>query len=152
LLKKAKKGDHKEEKIVENKTSDKNIYKELGKYIPHNPGNQGDAYDPNKPGTEQPPVGYDETPEEPSDNPPLPYIPGYTPKDPSGNPLIPVDPDHPERGYIPPSITDPKEPSKDTPVPYEKDPPPPDTPNKPNTPDTPNTPDKPNTPNTPDTP
>src|SRR5699024_12533417 len=38
------------------------------------------------------------------------------------NPLIPVDPDHPERGYIPPSITDPKDPSKDTPVPYEKDP------------------------------
>ena len=73
-------------------------------------------------GTNRPPVLYDETPVEPSDNPPLPYIPGYTPKDPSGNPLIPVDPNHPEKGYIPPSITDPKDSSKDTPVPYEKDP------------------------------
>ncbi|MCE5100133.1 MucBP domain-containing protein, partial [Staphylococcus cohnii] len=119
---KVKEGDHETGKVVEGTTSVTYIYKELGKYIPHIPENPGDTYDPNKPGTEQPPVGYDETPEEPSDNPPLPYIPGYTPKDPSGNPLIPVDPDHPERGYIPPSITDPKDPSKDTPVPYEKDP------------------------------
>ena len=66
------------------------IYKVLGRYIPFIPENPGDAYDPSKPGTNRPPVLYDETPEEPTDNPPLPYIPGYTPKDPSGNPLVPV--------------------------------------------------------------
>ncbi|MBF0806850.1 MULTISPECIES: LPXTG cell wall anchor domain-containing protein, partial [unclassified Streptococcus] len=39
-----------------------------------------------------------------------------------GNPLKPVDPIDPSKGYVPPSITDPNDPSKDTPVPYEKDP------------------------------
>lgn len=152
LFSKVKEGDHEKGKVVEGTTSVTYIYKVLGKYIPFIPENPGDAYDPSKPGTNRPPVMYDQTPEEPTDNPPLPYIPGYTPKDPSGNPLIPVDPDHPERGYIPPSITDPKDPSKDTPVPYEKDSTPPNTPNTPSTPDTPNTPNTPSTPDTPSTP
>ena len=155
LYSKVKEGDHETGKVVEETTSVTYIYKVLGRYIPFIPENPGDAYDPSKPGTNRPPVLYDETPEEPSDNPPLPYIPGYTPKDPSGNPLVPVDPDHPEKGYIPPSITDPKDPSKDTPVPYEKDSTPPstpDTPNTPSTPYTPSTPGTPSTPNPPDTP
>ncbi|MBF0700297.1 LPXTG cell wall anchor domain-containing protein, partial [Streptococcus danieliae] len=33
-----------------------------------------------------------------------------------------VDPEDPTKGYIPPPITDPNDPAKDTPVPYEKDP------------------------------
>lgn len=36
--------------------------------------------------------------------------------------LRPVDPTDPTKGYIPPTISDPNDPSKDTPVPYEKDP------------------------------
>ncbi|WP_304682028.1 MucBP domain-containing protein, partial [uncultured Ligilactobacillus sp.] len=98
------------------------VYQELGSYIPYIPQNPGDPYDPTNPGTDEPEVPYDETPEEPGDNPPLPYIPGYTPKDPNGDPLKPVDPDDPTKGYIPPPITDPNDPGKDTPVPYEKDP------------------------------
>ncbi|MBF0806999.1 hypothetical protein IR116_09780, partial [Streptococcus sp. 19428wA2_WM07] len=66
---------------------------------------------------DRPPVPYDDTPLVPGDNPPLPYIPGYTPKDPDGNPLKPVDPTDPSKGYVPPSITDPNDPAKDTPVP-----------------------------------
>ncbi|ONK25374.1 hypothetical protein BVE84_10215, partial [Streptococcus azizii] len=90
------------------------VYRELGSYLPYIPNEEN-------PG-DRPPVPYDETPENPSDNPPLPHIPGYTPKDPDGNPLKPVDPDDPTKGYVPPSIIDPNDPGKDTPVPYEKDP------------------------------
>ncbi|MGV3087549.1 MucBP domain-containing protein, partial [Streptococcus thoraltensis] len=71
---------------------------------------------------EIPKVPYDETPEDPSNNPPLPHVPGYEPKDPNDptgkTPLKPVDPNDPTKGYIPPTITDPNDPTKDTPVPY----------------------------------
>ncbi|MBF0781243.1 MULTISPECIES: hypothetical protein, partial [unclassified Granulicatella] len=62
---------------------------------------QGD--EPNKPANPDK-VPYDKTPEEPSDNPALPYVPGYTPKDKDGNPLTPVDPEDKTKGYVPPSI------------------------------------------------
>ncbi|MBK0347988.1 MucBP domain-containing protein, partial [Aerococcaceae bacterium zg-ZJ1578] len=64
-----------------------------------------------------PPVNYDNTPEDPSDNPPLPDIDGYIPVDPQdpSTPLKPVDPNDPSKGYVPPKPVDPKE---DTPVPY----------------------------------
>ncbi|MBJ6746507.1 MucBP domain-containing protein, partial [Streptococcus sp. 121] len=100
-------------KVTEGSTHVTYVYRELGSYIP---------FIPTEPGKEIPKVPYDETPEDPSNNPPLPYIPGYTPKDPNGNPLKPVDPEDPTKGYIPPSIVDPNDPAKDTPVPYEKNP------------------------------
>ena len=109
-------------KVTEGTKTVTYVYQELGSYIPYIPEKPGDPYDPTNPGTDEPKVPYDDTPEVPGDNPPLPYIPGYTPKDPDGNPLKPVDPDDPTKGYIPPPITDPKDPGKDTPVPYEKDP------------------------------
>ncbi|MFS1664701.1 LPXTG cell wall anchor domain-containing protein, partial [Streptococcus sp. zg-JUN1979] len=56
----------------------------------------------------------------PSDNPPLPYIPGYEPKVPgTTEPLKPVDPEDPTKGYIPPPIVVPNNPGVDNPVPYE---------------------------------
>lgn len=107
-------GSTEQGKVTKGATTVTYIYKELGSYVPYIPG---------EPDKEIPNVPYDDTPEEPNDNPPLPYIPGYTPKDPStGEPLRPVDPTDPTKGYIPPTISDPNDPSKDTPVPYEKDP------------------------------
>ncbi|MEY8737761.1 MucBP domain-containing protein, partial [Lactobacillus sp. AN1001] len=120
IFTKVKDGDNEAGKVTEGTTTVTYVYKELGGYIPYIPGNPGDPYDPTNPGTDEPKVPYDDTPEEPNDNPPLPYIPGYTPKDPNGDPLKPVDPNDPTKGYVPPSITDPKDPGKDTPVPYEK--------------------------------
>ncbi|MBF0781199.1 MULTISPECIES: MucBP domain-containing protein, partial [unclassified Granulicatella] len=46
----------------------------------------------------------------------------YTPKDKDGNPLTPVDPEDKTKGYVPPSIVNPQDPTEDTPVPYEKNP------------------------------
>ena len=120
IFTKIKDGDNETGKVTEGTTTVTYIYKELGSYVPFIPSNPGDPYDPTNPGTDEPKVPYDDTPEEPNDNPPLPYIPGYTPKDPNGDPLVPVDPDDPTKGYIPPPITDPNDPGKDTPIPYEK--------------------------------
>ncbi|QCQ04858.1 YSIRK-type signal peptide-containing protein [Ligilactobacillus animalis] len=120
IFTKVKDGDNETGKVTEGTTTVTYIYKELGSYVPFIPSNPGDPYDPTNPGTDEPKVPYDDTPEEPNDNPPLPYIPGYTPKDPNGDPLVPVDPNDPTKGYIPPPITDPNDPGKDTPIPYEK--------------------------------
>ncbi|MBF0845947.1 MucBP domain-containing protein, partial [Streptococcus danieliae] len=126
-LVKVKDGDKENGKVVDGTTEVTYIYKEVtkptptpetpkdpGKYIPY----IEDPENPNRP--EDPtPVPYDETPEDPTDNPPLPYVPGYEPKVPGTNePLKPVDPNDPTKGYIPPTITDPNDPTKDTPVPY----------------------------------
>ncbi|WP_410531081.1 MucBP domain-containing protein [Streptococcus sp. VEG1o] len=111
---KVKEGDHETGTVVEGTTHVTYIYREYGSYLPYIPG-------VDNPGN-RPPVPYDDTPLEPEDNPPLPYIPGYTPKDPAGNPLKPVDPTDPTKGYVPPTITNPNDPGVDTPVPYEKNP------------------------------
>ncbi|MBF0780663.1 MULTISPECIES: SdrD B-like domain-containing protein, partial [unclassified Granulicatella] len=79
---------------------------------------QGGRYIPEVPGMYFPDVPYDKTPEEPSDNPALPYVPGYTPKDKDGNPLKPVDPEDKTKGYVPPSIVNPQDPTENTRVPY----------------------------------
>jgi CshA-type fibril repeat protein/surface repeat SSSPR-51 protein len=106
-----KTADNANGEIVEGTTTVVYVYAKLGSYIPVVPGK------------EIPKVPYDDTPEDPSNNDPLPYVPGYTPKDPETNePLKPVDPEDPTKGYIPPEITDPNDPRIDTPVPYEKDP------------------------------
>ncbi|MHB9782902.1 MucBP domain-containing protein, partial [Streptococcus sp. 10F2] len=116
IFSKVQAGDQETGKVVEGTTNVTYVYKELGKYIPYIPETPGGGYDPNKPGTDEPPVPYDETPEEPSDNPPLPYIPGYEPKVPgTTEPLKPVDPEDPTKGYIPPPIVDPNNPGVDTP-------------------------------------
>ncbi|MEW4353409.1 MucBP domain-containing protein [Streptococcus pneumoniae] len=94
---------------------------EPGKYIPYVPNDpeNPDPKDP-KPGIDIPTVPYDETPENPYDDPRLPNVPGYVPVDPNDpdgkEPLKPVDPNDPTKGYIPPTPTDPKE----TPVVYVK--------------------------------
>ena len=106
-------------------------YQPNGSYVPviEDPSNPNPPIAPEK-------VPYDNTPEDPSNNPPLPYVPGYVPVDPKTNePLKQVDPEDPTKGYIPPSIIDPTDPRIDTPVKY--------VPNKPTVPWKPATPEKP---------
>ncbi|MBS4458851.1 YSIRK-type signal peptide-containing protein, partial [Tuanshanicoccus lijuaniae] len=98
-----------------------------GKYVPYipkdpeNPTDPSDPKDPKDPttGKDIPPRPYDETPEDPSDDPRLPDVEGHVPvdpADPSGKtPLEPVDPNDPKQGYVPPKPVNPKE---DTPIPY----------------------------------
>lgn len=88
------------------------VYQKLGNYVP---------YVPTEPDKVLPKVPYDVTPEDPMNNQPLPYVPGYTPKNTDGTPLKPVDPKDLTKGYVPPKLIDPNDPSKDTLVPYEKD-------------------------------
>ncbi|GGE37879.1 MucBP domain-containing protein [Streptococcus himalayensis] len=80
-------------------------------YVPTNPA-KPDPKDPN-PTIHIPEVPYDETPENPSDNPRLPEVPGYIPVDPQ-DPTKPLSED-PNGGYIPPTPADPKQP---TAIPY----------------------------------
>ncbi|MEW4353689.1 MucBP domain-containing protein [Streptococcus pneumoniae] len=87
-------------------------------YIPQDPKNPLDPNDPHDPtipetGEKIPEVPYDQTPEDPSDDPRLPDIDGYIPVDPN-DPTKPL-PKDPDGNYIPPTPTDPKQP---TPVPY----------------------------------
>ncbi|WP_242051045.1 mucin-binding protein [Weissella confusa] len=61
---------------------------------PNDPDNPGDPLEPGQ-----------ETPDTPgdTDNPTLPYVPGFTPEGPDGTPLEPVDPNNPSAGYWPPA-------------------------------------------------
>ncbi|MEX5398607.1 MucBP domain-containing protein, partial [Streptococcus sp. ZJ93] len=93
-----------------------------GKYIPYIPVDPSKPTDPNDPltppvnpytGENVPPVPYDETPENPKDDPRLPDIDGFVPVDPK-DPSKPL-PKDPNGNYIPPTPENPKE---DTPIPY----------------------------------
>ncbi|MGL4268091.1 MAG: mucin-binding protein, partial [Weissella cibaria] len=48
-----------------------------------------------------------------TDNPTLPYVPGFTPQGPDGQPLEPVNPSNPSEGYWPPVIPDDPKQSQD---------------------------------------
>ncbi|MGT2715755.1 MucBP domain-containing protein [Streptococcus respiraculi] len=93
-----------------------------GKYIPYIPVDPSKPTDPNDPltppvnpntGENIPPVDYDETPEDPNDDPRLPDIDGFVPVDPK-DPSKPL-PKDPNGKYVPPTPENPKE---DTPIPY----------------------------------
>ena len=61
---------------------------------PNDPDNPGDPLEPGQ--------GTPDTPGD-TDNPTLPYVPGFTPEGPDGTPLEPVDPNNPSAGYWPPA-------------------------------------------------
>ena len=98
-------------KVIPDET-DKVTYTKIGSWIPVDPttGRDGD------------PIQFPNDPNDPTKTGEItqiiPHKEGYTPKDGSGNPLTPVDPDHLDRGYHPPKITDPKANIKIT---YDKD-------------------------------
>ncbi|MBC6499713.1 hypothetical protein H7R52_16815 [Weissella confusa] len=64
----------------------------------------------------EPGQGTPDTPGD-TDNPTLPYVPGFTPEGPDGTPLEPVDPNDPSAGYWPPA-TPTDNPGGDTTITY----------------------------------
>ncbi|HJF37550.1 MAG TPA: mucus-binding protein [Weissella cibaria] len=75
---------------------------------PNDPNNPGDPLEPGQ--------GTPDTPGD-TDNPTVPYVPGFTPQGPDGTPLEPVDPDNPSAGYWPPK-TPTDNPGGDTTITY----------------------------------
>ena len=75
---------------------------------PNDPDNPGDPLEPGQ--------GTPDTPGD-TDNPTLPYVPGFTPEGPDGTPLEPVDPNDPSAGYWPPA-TPTDNPGGDTTITY----------------------------------
>ena len=75
---------------------------------PNDPDNPGDPLEPGQ--------GTPDTPGD-TDNPTLPYVPGFTPEGPDGTPLTPVDPENPSAGYWPPA-TPTDNPGGDTTITY----------------------------------
>ncbi|WP_261371595.1 mucin-binding protein [Weissella cibaria] len=75
---------------------------------PNDPDNPGDPLEPGQ--------GTPDTPGD-TDNPTVPYVPGFTPQGPDGTPLEPVDPDNPSAGYWPPK-TPTDNPGGDTTITY----------------------------------
>ncbi|MCT0022670.1 LPXTG cell wall anchor domain-containing protein [Weissella confusa] len=75
---------------------------------PNDPDNPGDPLEPGQ--------GTPDTPGD-TDNPTLPYVPGFTPEGPDGTPLEPVDPNNPSAGYWPPA-TPTDNPGGDTTITY----------------------------------
>ena len=92
--------------------AEKVTYTKIGSWTPINPTT----------GLEEAPIPFPNDPKDPTKTGEItqiiPHKDGYTPKDGSGNPLTPIDPDHLDRGYHPPKITDPKANIKIT---YDKD-------------------------------
>ena len=101
----------KEIKIIPDE-AEKVTYTKIGSWTPINPTT----------GLEETPIPFPNDPKDPTKTGEItqiiPHKDGYTPKDGSGNPLTPIDPDHLDRGYHPPKITDPKANIKIT---YDKD-------------------------------
>ena len=101
----------KETKIIPDE-AEKVTYTKIGSWTPINPTT----------GLEETPIPFPNDPKDPTKTGEItqiiPHKDGYTPKDGSGNPLTPIDPDHLDRGYHPPKITDPKANIKIT---YDKD-------------------------------
>lgn len=75
---------------------------------PNDPDNPDDPLEPGQ--------GTPDTPGD-TDNPTLPYVPGFTPEGPDGTPLEPVDPNNPSAGYWPPA-TPTDNPGGDTTITY----------------------------------
>ena len=92
--------------------AEKVTYTKIGSWTPINPTT----------GLEEAPIPFPNDPKDPTKTGEItqiiPHKDGYTPKDGSGNPLTPIDPDHLDKGYHPPKITDPKANIKIT---YDKD-------------------------------
>ena len=92
--------------------AEKVTYTKIGSWTPINPTT----------GLEEAPIPFPNDPKDPTKTGEItqiiPHKDGYTPKDGSGNPLTPIDPDHLDKGYHPPKITDPKSNIKIT---YDKD-------------------------------
>nr|WP_242458447.1 LPXTG cell wall anchor domain-containing protein [Weissella confusa] len=91
-------------------------YKKLGQWVPSfpatTPSAPTDPIDyPNNPSDPTVPTDPAENPSEPgtTENPTLPYVPGYTPEGPDGEPLTTADPSNPSSGYLPPNPTNPGE-------------------------------------------
>ena len=101
----------KDTKVIPDET-EKVTYTKIGSWTPINPTT----------GLEETPIPFPNDPKDPTKTGEIteiiPHKEGYTPKDGSGNPLTPVDPDHLDKGYHPPKITDPKANIKIT---YDKD-------------------------------
>ncbi|WP_173278319.1 Rib/alpha-like domain-containing protein [Streptococcus sp. 53] len=101
----------KDTKIIPDE-AEKVTYTKIGSWTPINPTT----------GLEEAPIPFPNDPKDPTKTGEItqiiPHKDGYTPKDGSGNPLTPIDPDHLDKGYHPPKITDPKANIKIT---YDKD-------------------------------
>ena len=101
----------KDTKVIPDET-DKVTYTKIGSWTPINPTT----------GLEETPIPFPNDPTDPTKTGEIteiiPHKDGYTPKDGSGNSLTPIDPEHLDKGYHPPKITDPKANIKIT---YEKD-------------------------------
>ena len=101
----------KDTKVIPDET-DKVTYTKIGSWTPINPTT----------GLEETPIPFPNDPTDPTKTGEIteiiPHKDGYTPKDGSGNSLPPIDPEHLDKGYHPPKITDPKANIKIT---YEKD-------------------------------
>ena len=101
----------KDTKVIPDET-EKVTYTKIGSWTPINPTT----------GLEETSIPFPNDPKDPTKTGEIteiiPHKDGYSPKDDSGNPLTPVDPEHLDRGYHPPKITDPKANIKIT---YDKD-------------------------------
>ncbi|MFS1785786.1 mucin-binding protein [Weissella cibaria] len=100
-------------------------YYPMGQYVPVFPEGTENVpsdpitypNDPDNPGNPlEPGQGTPDTPGD-TDNPTVPYVPGFTPQGPDGTPLEPVDPDYPSAGYWPPK-TPTDNPGGDTTITY----------------------------------
>ncbi|WP_259347656.1 mucin-binding protein [Weissella cibaria] len=100
-------------------------YYPMGQYVPVFPEGTENVpsdpitypNDPDNPGNPlEPGQGTPDTPGD-TDNPTVPYVPGFTPQGPDGTPLEPVDPDNPSAGYWPPK-TPTDNPGGDTTITY----------------------------------
>ncbi|WCE24305.1 mucus-binding protein [Weissella cibaria] len=100
-------------------------YYPMGQYVPVFPEGTENVpsdpitypNDPDNPGNPlEPGQGTPDTPGD-SDNPTVPYVPGFTPQGPDGTPLEPVDPNNPSAGYWPPE-TPTDNPGGDTTITY----------------------------------
>ena len=82
--------------------AEKVTYTKIGSWTPINPTT----------GLEEAPIPFPNDPKDPTKageiTQIIPHKDGDTPKDGSGNPLTPIDPEHLDKGYHPPKITDPK--------------------------------------------